>query len=42
MADLGLDRLDVIHVGKDTYPLTSGIRAVAFERVQQDIRRLAA
>ena len=40
-ADLNLTRLDVIHLGKDTYPLTKGIRAVAFERLQQDIPRLA-
>lgn len=37
LADLGLDRLDVIHVGKDTYPLTERIRAVAFERLQLDV-----
>lgn len=40
MADLGLERLDVIHIGKDTYPLGRGIRAVAFDRLQQDILRL--
>ena len=40
MADLGLSRLDVIHLGKDTYPLGNGIRAVAFERLQKDIGRL--
>ena len=40
MADLGLDRLDVIHVGKETYPLGNRIRAVAFERVQKDVGRL--
>ncbi len=40
MADLGLERLDVIHIGKDTYPLGRGIRAVAFDRLQQDISRL--
>ena len=37
MADLRLDRLDVIHVGKDTYTLGDRIRAVAFERVQKDV-----
>ena len=37
MADLRLDRLDVIHVGKDTYALGDRIRAVAFERVQKDV-----
>lgn len=40
MADLGLDRLDVIHIGKETYPLASGIRAVAFDRLHKDVRRL--
>ena len=40
MADLELSRLDVIHVGKDTYPLTDRVRAVAFERLQVDISRL--
>ena len=40
MADLRLDRLDVIHVGKETYPLGDRIRAVAFERVQKDVGRL--
>ena len=40
IADLNLARLDVIHLGKDTYPLTNGIRAVAFERLQEDIARL--
>ena len=40
MADLDLARLDVIHLGKNTYPLTDRIRAVAFERLQDDIGRL--
>ena len=40
MQDLDLARLDVIHLGKDTYPLGKGIRAVAFERLQTDIRSL--
>ena len=40
MADLGLERLDVIHIGKDTYPLGRGIRAVAFDRLPQDLPRL--
>ena len=40
IADLDLARLDVIHLGKDTYPLTNRIRAVAFERLQEDIPRL--
>ena len=40
LADLRLDRLDVIHVGKDTYPMASRIRAVAFDRLRQDLHRL--
>ena len=40
IADLGLGRLDVIHVGKETYPLTERIRAVAFDRLQQDVAPL--
>ncbi len=40
MANLGLERLDVIHVGKETYPMAPGIRAVAFERIHKDIRGL--
>ena len=37
MADLGLDRLDVIHVGKETYPLGERVRAVAFDRLHLDV-----
>jgi hypothetical protein len=40
MADLGLDRLDVIHLGPDTYPLASKIRAVALERIEKDVSPL--
>lgn len=38
--DLKLDRLDVIHAGKDTYPLAPGIRAVSAFRLREDIARL--
>ncbi len=41
-ADLKLSRIDVIHTGKETYPLTNRIRAVAFERLQKDILRLTS
>ena len=41
MEDLKLTGLDVIHLGKETYPLTNRIRAVAFERLRKDIGRLA-
>ena len=37
LAELALDRLDVIHVGKETYPLTDRIRAVAFDHVHRDV-----
>ncbi|MBI5495893.1 MAG: ATP-binding protein [Deltaproteobacteria bacterium] len=40
MEDLGLKRLDVIHLGKDTYPLAKGIRAVSVGRVLDDVGRL--
>ena len=40
MADLRLDRLDVIHIGEQTYPLADRIRAVAFGRLLQDLDRL--
>jgi hypothetical protein len=38
--DLKLDRLDVVHAGRETYPLSKGIRAVAMSRVLQNIERL--
>ncbi|MCE9636995.1 MAG: ATP-binding protein [Planctomycetes bacterium] len=38
--DLRLDRIDVIHAGTDTYPLTDRIRAVAIARVPKDIAAL--
>ncbi len=34
---LGLDRLDVIHAGDESFPLRDGIRAVAFSRIAEDI-----
>jgi predicted AAA+ superfamily ATPase len=40
MADLKLDRLDVIHAGKETYPMAEGIRAVSLERIGSDLERL--
>jgi predicted AAA+ superfamily ATPase len=35
--DLKLDSLDVIHAGNETFPLTSGIRAVGLPRLLADI-----
>lgn len=37
--DLRLKRLDVIHAGEHTYPLSGKIRAVAFRRLHEDIVR---
>ena len=36
--DLELDRLDVIHAGRETFPLGEGIRAVAARRILEDLR----
>lgn len=35
---LRLARLDVVHAGKDTYPLGERVRAVAFRRILEDVR----
>ena len=40
LADLRLDRLDVIHAGRDTYPLGNKFRAVALRRIGSDVPRL--
>jgi hypothetical protein len=40
LADLGLERLDVVHAGQDTFPLGERIRALALERVWEDLDRL--
>ena len=37
LADLRLERLDVIHAGERTFPLAERVRAVAFARALQDI-----
>ena len=37
---LRLDRLDVIHAGAHTFPLTDRIRAVAIDRVHEDVHPL--
>lgn len=41
IADLGLTRLDVIHAGKETYPLSKNVRAVAATRLIADIAPLS-
>ena len=37
MQDLRLDSLDVVHVGRETYPLAPGVRAVAVGRLMTDL-----
>jgi predicted AAA+ superfamily ATPase len=41
LADLQLDRLDVVHAGEHTYPLAEGIRALALSRLWTDLEPLA-
>jgi len=40
LADLRLTSLDVVHAGKDTFPLATQVRAVAAGRLLQDIAPL--
>jgi len=40
LADLKLERLDVLHAGENTFPLAPKIRAVAARRVLQDVAPL--
>jgi uncharacterized protein len=37
LADLGLERLDVLHAGEHTFPLAPQIRAVAARRMLEDV-----
>jgi hypothetical protein len=37
LVDLKLDRLDVVHAGKLTFPLGQKIRAVALARLLEDV-----
>lgn len=41
LSDLNLDRIDVIHAGDKTYPLSETVRAVALTRMHSDIRPFA-
>jgi uncharacterized protein len=41
MADLKLGQLDVVHVGEHTFPLATGVRAVALSRLLEDVTPLA-
>lgn len=40
METLGLSRLDLVHAGKDTFPLGERIRAVSFQRLLEDVTPL--
>lgn len=40
LEDLDLDRLDVIHAGRETFPLSDRIRAVSMDRVWKDVQPL--
>lgn len=40
LADLRLDRLDMVHAGEGTFPLGAKIRAMALERVPEEGERL--
>jgi predicted AAA+ superfamily ATPase len=40
MADLKLKRLDIIHAGERTFPLANKVRAVALERLLDDLKPL--
>ena len=37
---LGLDRIDMIHAGEETFAMAEGLRAVAFHRIHEDILAL--
>jgi predicted AAA+ superfamily ATPase len=37
LEDLRLDHLDVIHAGRDTFPLHERVRAVSLERILEDV-----
>lgn len=40
MEDLGLTRLDIIHAGSETFPISARVRAVAATRLLQDLKPL--
>ncbi|MCC7108617.1 MAG: ATP-binding protein [Deltaproteobacteria bacterium] len=42
LADLGLDSIDVVHAGAETFPLAPKVRAVAAERLLLDLKPLRA
>jgi len=40
LADLRLERLDVVHAGDQTFPLADAVRAVALRRLFDDLAPL--
>ena len=40
LADLRLDRIDVVHAGEESFPLAEDVRAVGLERVWNDVEPL--
>ena len=40
LTDLGLERIDVVYAGDETFPMAEKIRAVALSRVWDDLERL--
>jgi len=40
LEDLRLDRLDVVHLGEDTYPLAPRVRALSLRRLIEDLEPL--
>jgi len=42
LTDLGLARLDVVHAGRETFPLASRVRAVALSRLLDDVAAFAS
>ena len=40
LEDLQLKRLDVVHAGSETFPLAHNVRAVAAERLLEDLEPL--
>jgi hypothetical protein len=37
---LGLDRLDLIHAGEETFSMGDGVGALAFGRIREDLAPL--
>jgi hypothetical protein len=40
LADLALERLDVVHAGPHTFPLEDRVRAISFSRLLTDLKPL--